>query len=187
MDPEEDGWPTKLEGFRGLLNYLAWEYLLDEAHLRKRIDPADLVQDTLLEAQAHKARMDGAPPAQLRAWLQSVLAHNLQDQIRKFKRAKRDIRRDITNAFGRATIRLRLFARQTAPSQRAAREEEILKVLDAVERLSEPAKTIVRLRYLKERPFPEIANHVGLTEGAAATHLHRALGKLREMMEAGRE
>ena len=77
-------WPDR---FRSYLRVLA-KMQLDE-RLRSKLDPSDVVQQTLL--QAHRALDDfrGGTDAEMAAWLRQILARNLAHSVRDFGRDKR--------------------------------------------------------------------------------------------------
>src|SRR5262245_34352650 len=80
------------ERFREYLRLLAGLHLLPP--WRERIDPSDLVQQTLLEAHAKRDQFRGQSAAEMAGWLRQMLAHNLADAVRAQSRAKRDAARE---------------------------------------------------------------------------------------------
>ena len=61
---------------------------------RNRIEPSDIVQQTLLEAHRKREQFRGQGDAELAAWLRQMLTFAMADLRRDFKRAKRDIARE---------------------------------------------------------------------------------------------
>jgi len=70
----------------------------------------------------------------------------------------------------------RLLARETA--------ERLMRTLN---RLPPQQKAVFVLRHQEERPLKEIAATLGLEEGTVKTHLHRAVGRLRQEFREGKE
>src|SRR3984957_8282898 len=93
MDNENTPRQHALEEFRSYLLLLARMQL--DPGPRNRIDPSDIVQQTLLEAHA-KAEQFHGDDAALAAWLRQALVNNLRDAWRALRRDKRDLRREQT-------------------------------------------------------------------------------------------
>src|SRR5262245_3150075 len=81
-----------LTGYRDYLLLLARNQL--PPRLRAKLDASDLVQQTLLEAHRDQGKLTGAGPAQVAAWLRKILAHNLANVVRDFKRDRRNVARE---------------------------------------------------------------------------------------------
>ena len=64
-----------LELYRNYLHLLARTQI--DLHLQGRLDPSDLVQETLLEAYRDFGQFRGGTEAELLAWLRRILVHNL--------------------------------------------------------------------------------------------------------------
>ena len=56
-----------------------------------RIDPSDLVQETLMEAGRDFAQFNGTTERQLMSWLRTILARNLANLIKHHHAQKRDV------------------------------------------------------------------------------------------------
>ena len=78
-----------LEPFRRYLEVLARVHL--DARLRGKLDPADLVQQTLLLACAALPEVRARSPEALAAWLRKILARTLADTVKHYHRDRRDV------------------------------------------------------------------------------------------------
>jgi RNA polymerase sigma-70 factor, ECF subfamily len=182
-DAEEQA--RRLERFRSYLLLLARLQL--DPRSRAKVDLSGVVQQTLLEA--HRAPEVPGPDAELAAWLRRLLANNLGDEVRKAHARKRDIGREqsLEASLARSSARLeaKLAAGQSSPSQRAGRNEELLRLAEALEALPEAQRQAVELHYLRGWPLADIAGHLGRGKSAVAGLLHRGLDKLRARLQDG--
>jgi RNA polymerase sigma-70 factor (ECF subfamily) len=89
MNPLAEAHGRLLEKFRAYLHLLARLRL--DPRLRGKLDPSDVVQQTLLEAYAKRGQFRGGTEAEWLAWLRQALAHNLADALRAFGQARRDL------------------------------------------------------------------------------------------------
>src|SRR5689334_16398606 len=132
MDPKETAPAQALERYRAYLALLARAQV--GARLRDKLDPSDLVQQTLLEAHQKRDRFRGGSEAQMAAWLRRMLAHNLADAVRALGRARRDVarKRSLEAALEESSARLHawLAAEQSSPSQQAVRHEEAFRLAE---------------------------------------------------------
>src|SRR6185312_3991659 len=80
------------ERYREYLGFVAGLHL--DPQLQGKVDLSGVVQQTLLEAHLAQDGLRSQPSHNQLAWLRSVLAHNLADEIRKVKSEKRDVRRE---------------------------------------------------------------------------------------------
>ena len=180
----------KREDFQQFRSYL---YLLARSHIgprhRCRLDPSDLVQQSLLDAHQKADQFRGATHAERMAWLKQILANNLADAVRGLARAKRDVAREhpfdaqVDDSFTR--VEGWLAAIQASPSQQAIRAEELLQLADALTGLLELQREAIVLHHLQGLPLAEVGQQLGKTPAAVAGLLHRGLKCLREKMSAG--
>ncbi len=184
---DDDGLNTgrTLERFRAYLALLARLHL--DPDLRARIDPSDIVQQTLLEAHQKREQYRGGSDAELAAWLRRVLVHNLADVVRAHSRARRAVARErsLEAALEASSLRLHawLAAEQSSPSQRAVKNEDLGRLAVALDQLPEAQRAAVVLHHLHGRPLAELARHLGRSEPAAAGLLHRGLRQLRQLLQ----
>jgi RNA polymerase sigma-70 factor (ECF subfamily) len=73
-------------------------------------------------------------------------------------------------------------ADQTSPSQRAARQEQLLRLAEALARLPEDQRMAVELHHLRGCAVAEVARRMGRSDGAVGALLVRGLKRLRVML-----
>ena len=170
-----------LEPFRRYLTVLASVHL--DPRLRGKLDPADLVQQTLLRAYAAVAELRSAEPPVVAAWLRKILANELADSVKHFDRDKRaiDRERSLKADLDRSASGLAgwLAADQTSPSAKAANNEELLRLADALAELPERMREVVVLKHCQNWTLQDIATRIGKSVPAVASLLRRGLAQLR--------
>jgi RNA polymerase sigma-70 factor (ECF subfamily) len=185
MAPVEEQPSIALERFREYLRLLA-RLQLDE-RLRGKLDPSDLVQQTLLKAYQALGQFRGQSPAEMAAWLRQILANTLANAIRDLARAKRDValERSLESSLADSSARLEawLVADQSSPSQLAARNEQLLVLSQAVAELPQDQREVLILRHCQGWSLPQIAEHLGRTRPAVASLLRRGLKQLRSHLQ----
>lgn len=169
-----------LESHRKYLHLLARLYL--NPRLRSKLDPSDIVQETLLKASENEGRYRGQSDGERTAWLREILVNTLADALRAFGGAKRDVA--LEEALGQSTCRLEalLGPASSSPSAQAMRHEEFGRLAEALAQLAEGQRMAVELHHLHGWSVAEIAEHVGRSEAAVAGLLRRGLKNLRELL-----
>jgi RNA polymerase sigma-70 factor (ECF subfamily) len=173
-----------LEPFRKYLRVLAHVHL--DARLRGKLDPSDVVQQTLLRACIGFDQLRERDPGVVAAWLRKVLSRTLADAVRDLERAKRDIGRErsLNAAVDQSASGLEawLAADQSSPSERADKNEQLLRLADALCGLPDDTHTAVVLKHCRGWTLAEIAEYLDRTPAAVASLLHRGLKQLRELL-----
>jgi RNA polymerase sigma-70 factor (ECF subfamily) len=173
----------ELERFRAYLSLLARMQL--DPGLQGKIDLSGVVQETLLEAhQAMDQLRSWDEPRQL-AWLRRALANNLTDEVRKLGTAGRDVARECSlEALEQSSVRLEawLASEDSSPPERAIRNEQLLRLAQALEHLPDAQRQAVELHHLQGRPLTEVAETLQRSKGAVATLLFRGMTRLRKEM-----
>ena len=174
-----------LERHRDYLRLLARLHL--PPSLRSKLDPSDVVQQTLLKAHQNLDQFQGQNEAELAAWLQRILANTLTDALREFGGAKRDValERSLEEAVAASSAWLEAVQRPdpSSPSAQAMRHEEFLRLAEALERLPDDQRTAVELHHLQGCSVADIGEQLDRTEAAVAGLLRRGLKKLRELLQ----
>ena len=166
-------------------NYLALLARLQiSRRLQGKVDAADVVQDTFLEAHRDFGQFRGGTPAEFAAWLRQILATNLANLVRHYcATRRRDIhleRRLAAELDGSSrSLNPALVAPGSSPSARAARREEALVLADALQQLPEDYREVIILRQLEGRPFPEVARRMDRTLDSVKKLWVRGLACLR--------
>ena len=171
----------RLEPYRKYLMVLASVHL--DPQLRGKLDPADVVQQVLLRAHAALHTLRAVDPPAVAAWLRKILASELADTLKHFHRDRRAIDRERSleadldqSASGLAGW---LAAEQSSPSQRAVRNEDLLRLADALADLPDRMRAVVVLKHCQGWMLRQIAERLGATVPAVASLLRRGLEQLR--------
>jgi RNA polymerase sigma-70 factor (ECF subfamily) len=180
----EAGGDLAVERFRTYLLVLARLQLGGGAG--PRLDPSDVVQQTLMDAHRDRGRFHGQAPAEMAAWLRQLLACNLADAQRALVRGKRAVRREqsLEAALADSSVRLQglLAADGSSPSQQASHNEDVLRLADALNALQEAQREAIVMHYWQDLPVAEVAERLGRTPAAVAGLLQRGLKALRTML-----
>ena len=173
-----------LEPFRNYLEVLARVHL--DPSLRGKLDPADLVQQTLLRACTALPDVRSQSPEILAGWLRKILARTLADTVKHYHRDRRDVdlERSLEADLDRSSSGLAdwLAADQTSPSLAAARNEELLLLADALADLPEPQREVVILKHCRGQTLQQIADQLGRSVPSVASLLRRGLEALRHRL-----
>jgi RNA polymerase sigma-70 factor (ECF subfamily) len=158
--------------------------LLDD-RLRGKVDPSDVVQDTLLKAFAKREQLRGRTEAERLAWLRRILANTLADLVRQFlvgQKRNVGLERSLDEALHHSSehLRLRLIDGQRLPDQEHGHQERLLWLAEGLAELPEDQRQAVRLKHVHGLSVSAIAHQMGKTPAAVAGLLRRGLEALRQ-------
>jgi RNA polymerase sigma-70 factor (ECF subfamily) len=174
--------PAPLESYRSYLRLLAGLRL--GPRLRRKIDPSDLVQLTLLKAHEAAGRCPVAEEAALAAWLRQILARTMADEARRYSRGKRDadMEQSLLAGLDESLVRLEswLADDRSTPSQQAIRHEQLLALAEALDALPDDQRQAVELHHLSGCSVAEVGARLGRSHASVAGLLRRGIKALRE-------
>jgi RNA polymerase sigma-70 factor (ECF subfamily) len=181
MDAKVHPPDADVEKYRAYLKVLA--QLQIDPRLQGKIDLSGVVQQTLLEAHQSWGQVQGQEIGQQTAWLRRILANNLADEIRKVGTAKRDRNRErsLEDALNQSSARLEawLASDQSSPSATVERQEQALRLSQALADLPEAQREALVLQHWHGWTLAQIAEHLGRSRAAVAGLLKRGLQRLR--------
>ncbi len=174
---------TLLENYRAYLTVLAQRYL--DTRLSGRLDPADVVQITFMEAQRDLPSFRGHSIEELLGWLRNILRNNVSSAHQKhLYTQKRSAGREVSNSptDSRPAITDVAPAETTSPSQRLMRDEAAVYLSNCLEDLPVSQREALRLRYVEGCSLKQMAEKMDKSEMAVAGLLKRGLQALRHRM-----
>jgi RNA polymerase sigma-70 factor (ECF subfamily) len=151
-----------------------------------RVDPSDVVQETLAEADRKLADYLRDRPLPFYPWLRQIARERLVKLHRRHLSAKkRSARREepgVLELPEESVFELasRLVAPGSAPSKHLLREELRQRVQKALAELRHTDREVLVLRYLEQLSTRETAAVLGISEGAVKVRHLRALDRLRK-------
>jgi RNA polymerase sigma-70 factor (ECF subfamily) len=175
----------RLERFRPYLRVLARLHL--EQRWARRLDPSDLVQQTLVRAVQAAEQFRGTSDAELAGWLRRILANTLENSLRDLHRDCRDVRRErsLEADLAASSVRLAGLVADPAagPVEQLAHNERLLRLAAAVEELPADQREAIERHYLHGERLDAVAAALERSTAAAAGLIKRGMKRLRERLE----
>lgn len=174
-----------LESYRGYLELLARVEI--GRRLQTKLDTADVVQETFLEAHRNFDAFRGGSERELVAWLRSIFSARLSNLVRHYLKVQgRDVRREqaleINLQESSRLLDRGLFAQGGTPSQEIARREQGVLLADALAALPADYREVIVLRHFEELSFPEVARRMERSVDSVQKVWVRALARLRQFL-----
>jgi RNA polymerase sigma-70 factor (ECF subfamily) len=174
-----------LERHRGRLRQLVAVRL--DRRLAARIDPSDVVQETLADAAERLNDYLRDQPLPFYPWLRQIAQERLADAYRQHVRAgRRSVKREEPPVLpGESMMELaeRILARDIGASGGMRRAERQARLRSALDRLSERDREVLVLRHLEQLSTRDAAAVLRISEGAVKVRLLRALQRLRDLLD----
>lgn len=162
-----------------------------DPRLAGRIDVEDILQETFLAAQQRLRHILRDAPDSIFLWLRMLLGQTLIDLHRRHLGAQvRSAARERSLDAGwdsqstSMSIRFELLGSITSPSEAVSRQEAAEQLDVALHSLGEMDREILALRHFEELSNREAARLLEISEPAASLRYTRALGRLKQVMQA---
>lgn len=147
-----------------------------------KIDPEDLVQETLRKAHARWVQFQGGKDeAKRRCWLRAILRHTLLDEIDKLRRRNECGMADLGEQSSVILEEL-LEADQSSPSERALSAEQWEQLAEALALLPPDWRVALELHHWEGCSVAEVGEVMARSRGAAAGMIARAYQRLRGLL-----
>jgi RNA polymerase sigma-70 factor (ECF subfamily) len=183
---ERDARCRLLQRHRGRLRRMVALRL--DPRLAARVDPSDVVQETLAEADRRLEEYARARPLPFYPWLRQLACDRLAEQYRRHIRADRRsvTREEVKHSLPDASalqLADRLLARVDSPSAALQQRELRDRVRAALHRLPVQDREVLVLRYLEQLSAREVGEVLRVNEATAKKRALRALQRLRDLLE----
>jgi RNA polymerase sigma-70 factor (ECF subfamily) len=159
-----------------------------DVRLAARVDPSDVVQETLAEAAALLDHYLRERPLPFYPWLRQIAQRRLIELHRRHVLARRRTvtREEAADGWAdrsAAGLAERLLGRLSSPSAHLHRQERRDRVRAALAALTERDREVLVLRILEGLPTRDAAAVLGTTEVAVRSRQVRALERLRALLD----
>jgi RNA polymerase sigma-70 factor (ECF subfamily) len=153
-----------------------------DARISARIDPSDIVQETLLAASRMLDDYLRGRPVPFYPWLRQLAWDKLVEQHRRHVDAQvRTVKRERAMVSDESAngIADRLFAHGAAPSARIGQAELRLVVRRALAELPEADREVLIMRFIEQHSTKEVAAILGLQPRTIQVRQLKAMQRLR--------
>ena len=155
--------------------------------IQARIDPSDIVQQTIAEAWRCRDQFRGEGRDSYLPWLRGILTRVAAANLRRHLGTQaRDADREvvITQILQRTDANLDaiVIASSLGPASAAEHNEQVLALTSAMEQLSADHRNVLMWRHFEDLTHAQIAKRLGKSEAAARMLWVRALKSLRAKM-----
>ena len=151
-----------------------------------KIDPEDVLQEAYIEIFGAICGFEQRDDDSFYHWATRIIDHKFIDHVRRLRRKKRDVSREIgqsLRSMSRHDALIDKFMPDAAsPSHVMRRADAVTAMMTCIAQLPEHYRVVVQRVYLNEEPIAEVAAELGRSEDAVRRMLGRAVEKLREGM-----
>jgi RNA polymerase sigma-70 factor (ECF subfamily) len=159
--------------------------------LTTRVDPSDIVQDSLMAASQRLPAYLQNPAIPFYPWLRRIAWDRLVEAHRQHLWAKRRSRLQEEGSLGLSNdsvlqLAEQFVARDSNPSARLLRDELLGRVRQAMEQLEPVDREVLMLRYLEQLSPEQTAAVLGIGQDAERMRHLRAVQRLRRKLNIPR-
>ena len=155
-----------------------------DPRLRARLDPSDVVQESLLEVVQRMSDFLDRRPMPFHLWVRKTVYERLLNARRDHRAAKRSVNREVALPDPSSLLLAKpLLPGGPSPSQQLAARELADRVSRAVAGLAEADREVLLMRHAEELSYEEIACLLDLEASAARKRYGRALLRLRKVLK----
>jgi RNA polymerase sigma-70 factor (ECF subfamily) len=151
--------------------------------IRSHEESSDLVQSVCREVLQHADRFEHGGEAGFRHWLYCTATRKIADRNDFHRAACRDVGRE--TSLGSEDSLSAMVATLCTPSRVACAREQLRRLEQAFDQLSETQREVVLGARLLGLSHAELAARTGRSEAAVRTLLCRTLAKLAQILAAG--
>ncbi|MEM7135495.1 MAG: sigma-70 family RNA polymerase sigma factor [Myxococcota bacterium] len=141
---------------------------LTRRHLRSDELAEEIVQQTFF--RLHGARNDFRRGSKLRPWVMTIAMNLVREHWRRKKRRKM------------TTLEVETQAAPEAEFMPIEMRQRSALLHEALAQLPISQKEVVELHWFQEKPYAEVAEIIGTTEGAVRVRAHRAYATLKQLL-----
>ena len=175
--------------YRNYLKMIA--RMLGDKAASARVDPSDLVQETLLRAHQRFQQFQGKSEPELTGWLRQILTRIVIDFARRDTASNRQLDRQhsLNELLDDSLDHVDRFLadKNASPSHCAEQREMGVILANALATLSADHREVVLLRNLQQLDWPEVAAKMARSSDAVRMLWTRALRELRKVLEIENE
>ena len=145
-------------------------------------------EDISIEAfeKAFKKLEQYTPEYAFSTWLFRIATNHCIDFIRKKKLKTTSIDKVIDDGEGEG-MKIQIEGTSKDPEEKYIEQQKIELMREYVDKLEEPYKTLVTLRYFKEWSYEEIVNKLGVPLGTVKAQLFRSRALLSDLMRKSKK
>lgn len=170
-----------LEQCRDYLLLIANEDI--DRNLQAKLGASDFVQQTLWAAHQNFHQFRGASGEEFKGWLRQILRNDLNQARRQFfGTGRRNIDRE-HRLDDSQIVQPPIIDALHTPGTDAMLREEAKTLENAMAKLSDDYRKVIRLRNWEELPFAEIGRRMETSEDAARKLWYRAIVKLQTLLQ----
>lgn len=148
-----------------------------------KLNPSDIVQQSMTRMVVGLADFRGESLPEFYGWLRIILANEIRNTTRDWKRECRDFQREVSIQEAPSVESTGLVDRCQTPSELALANEKLARFYHALAQLPEDYQRVIQLRSLDELPFKDVGKVMGKSESAVTKLWYRAMVRFQEELD----